>query len=367
MSLSIVNDFATACRAAKSESSSGDGPHKTANIAMKREFLQEELRVNVKKKRYGPTLQKRASIITRFWDESMEASIEKGRAVFFKDPNGIDMTYPHGSKVAKLSQLRIIDNHGLDDSFNVIVGCKKKQKNTSIFIALKVSQRQKIIQPERMKIYDLALQGMLENKPNVIRGTLRNGVSPHYVCHGFRKNPLDREIGEYTYNAGVSEWKKLEINQEINNLVGEVERKAIDEINAANLSVCVGYADFFRVQEKFDLPSLNVGGIATQVALSIGYCSKVHTDKDFFITTLAVYDDLAGLEEILQYFCFPTYGIAIPMRSGDIIVFNPLVHHCATNPSRETAKIYSCYVSNKTCNTAASSKTTNCKTSGDSE
>jgi hypothetical protein len=88
-----------------------------------------------------------------------------------------------------------------------------------------------------------------------------------------------------------------------------------------------------------------------KVALLIGYCSRVHTYKDMFLTTLSVYDENAPLEEFLYYFCLPTYRVAIPMRSGDIIVFNSLVPHCATNPSRDTALIYSCYVSNKTCNT----------------
>jgi hypothetical protein len=60
---------------------------------------------------------------------------------------------------------------------------------------------------------------------------------------------------------------------------------------------------------------------------------------------------MAGKDDILYHFCFPTFGIAIPMKSGDIIMFNPLVPHCATNPRTATAMIYSAYVSNKTCNT----------------
>ena len=122
-------------------------------------------------------------------------------------------------------------------------------------------------------------------------------------------------------------------------------------MSAAGLRNCAGHVDFFKVQEKYGIPSVHNGGIATQVSLAIAYCSRVHTDNDFFLATLSVYDKNAGPEEILYYFCFTTYEIAVPMRSGDIIVFNPLVPHCATNPSRETALIYSCYVSNKTCNT----------------
>jgi hypothetical protein len=59
-------------------------------------------------------------------------------------------------------------------------------------------------------MYDIAMQGMLNNKPSVIRGSLRNGMTPQYaVCHGFRKNPLDRDIGEYAFNDGVSEWENI--------------------------------------------------------------------------------------------------------------------------------------------------------------
>jgi hypothetical protein len=164
---------------------------------------------------------------------------------------------------------------------------------------------------------------------------------------------LDRDIGEYAFNAGVSDTDKELIKKGINQLVGAIEKRAVAEMNAASMRVCAGYADFFKVQEKYGIPSVYDGGIATQVALSMGYCSRVHTDKDYFLTTSSVYDVEAGPDEVLYYFCFPTYNIAVPMRSGDVIVFNPLVLHCATNPSRASALIYSCYVSNKTCITVA--------------
>ena len=160
---------------------------------------------------------------------------------------------------------------------------------------------------------------------------------------------MDKNIGKYAYKPKVKKATKLKIQDGIANLVREIEKR---EMNTANLRVCVGYTDFRVKKEEFGIPPIYKGGIATQFALSIGYCSGAHDDNDFFIAHLAVYDDIAEPGEILYYFCFPTYRIAVPMRSGDIIVFNPKVPHCATNPSRETAMIYSCYVSNKTVNTA---------------
>jgi hypothetical protein len=210
-----------------------------------------------------------------------------------------------------------------------------------------------------MKIYDASLKGMLMSKPNVIRGSLRNGLEEQYICHGYRKNPLDCDIGEYTFNAGVSETVQYSIKRGISQLVGEMEEKVMAEIKTANFEACAGYDDFFRMQDVFEWPSVYEWGIATQFALSKGYCSRVHTDADYFLTTLMVYYNVeAEPDEVLYYFCFPTYNLAIPMKLGDIIVFNPLVPHCATNPSRKTTKIYSCYVSKKTCNTVVAKNET---------
>jgi hypothetical protein len=219
------------------------------------------------------------------------------------------------------------------------------------FVAMKVSKNQKKIEPQLMKIYDASLKGMLMTKPNVIRGSLRDGVMQQYVCQGTRKNPLDSGFGEYAFNAGVSEDVQSSIKRGICRLVGEMEEKAMAEMSAANFNNCAGYDEFFKMQDIFDWPSVYEWGIATQFAMSKRYCSRVHTDADYFQTTLMVYDAKAPPDEVLYYFCFPTYKFAIPMKSGDIIVFNPLVPHCASNPSRVTALIYSCYVSKKTCNT----------------
>ena len=331
-----------------------EGRHNNANNKMRDEISTDATRLQFKRTRDDSTTVERPIMITQSWDKRMHSSVQKKRPLYYIDPNGIPMTYPHGAKLAMLRDLKIISNPDDDNSFNVMMGCTKTNPKELTFIALKVSESKKVIKAEKMAIYNTALKGMLQNKPSVIRGSLRNGVTTtpqEYVCLGYRKNPLDREIGEYAWNAGVSETTKLEITDGINNLVGEIEKRGIEQMNAANLRICAGYTDFFRLQELFGYPSICKGGISTQFALSIGYSSGAHDDNDFFVTTLAVYDENAKPDEVLYYFCFPTYGIAVPMRSGDIIVFNPLVPHCATNPSRETAMIYSCYVSNKTCNT----------------
>jgi hypothetical protein len=96
----------------------------------------------------------------------------------------------------------------------------------------------------------IAMQGMLNNKPSVIRGSLQNGMTPQYVFHGFRKNPLERDIGEYAFNDGVSEWEKHQMKEGLNNLVGDIEKRGLDEMKEANLQICAGYADFSKFRKS---------------------------------------------------------------------------------------------------------------------
>jgi hypothetical protein len=346
MPKNIVNGFA-AGRADESKK----GRHSCAANKIVKWYRKRSKKLVVPRNPLGRKKQKQASVIMTHWDERMQVSVDKKRALYYRNPLGIDMTYPHGAKVAKLDSLKIVSNHSLDENFNVIVGCKNTNKQELTFIALKVSESQKKIEPELMKIYDASLKGMLMTKPNVIRGALRNGLEEQYVCHGYRKNPLDRDIGEYSFNHGVSDDVKESLKEGVNLLVGEMEKRAMVEMNAANFNESAMFDDYIKMQYVYGWPSVHEWGIGTQFALSKRYASQVHTDADYYNTTLMVYDAEAEPDEVLHYFCFPTYGFAIPMRSGDIIVFNPLVPHCATNPSRDTAMIYSCYVSKKTCNT----------------
>jgi hypothetical protein len=154
----------------------------------------------------------------------------------------------------------------------------------------------------------------------------------------------------------VDETEKQYTNEGINELVRAIETRAMGEMNAANLSNSTGCISFVKTKIKFGLPSISEGGYATQLALAQACSSQLHTDGDLYYTFLPCYDKEAEKDEVLYCFCFPTYGFADPMKSGDIM-FNLLVPHCATTPRRQTALIYSAYVSNKTCYTVVANNT----------
>ena len=73
------------------------------------------------------------------------------------------------------------------------------------------------------------------------------------------------------------------------------------------------------------------GGIAfgTNVFL------RCHTDADFTFSIIQVF--LKGKlkylphDDIVVYFCFPTLGVAVPLRPGDYLLFNARIPHCISS------------------------------------
>ena len=60
---------------------------------------------------------------------------------------------------------------------------------------------------------------------------------------------------------------------------------------------------------------------------------NVHVDSDFNFSLAAVYartlPEVDG--PIVCYFCFPTLGIAVALRNGDMLLFNSKVPHCVSS------------------------------------
>lgn len=354
MVATVINSFVGDATKAKGRRKKG-GPHVVARSLIKAVFAEKtEPKVLKKKKHYL----KPPNIIQYEMDCAIQSKCDNKEVIYYRDDKGIDMTYPGGSEIRCLSDLEIVTENKDTTNFNVILGHSKENPDAKTFVVLKVSEQQTAVQYQpMMNNHRVFLKKLLDTMPNVNRGEVRCGVTRRYVCFGLRKNPLDRQLGEYAFKQGVSDADKETIKKGIRDLVKVVEKCSMIELRRAGL-VGDGHAGFVNVQSRFRMPSINPGGVATQLALAQGYCSPVHVDDDVFYSSLSCYDsenqkktDKGKKRKTVYHFCFPTYGLAIPMKSGDIILFNPLVPHCTTNPRVETALIYSLYVSSKTCNT----------------
>jgi ectoine hydroxylase-related dioxygenase (phytanoyl-CoA dioxygenase family) len=90
--------------------------------------------------------------------------------------------------------------------------------------------------------------------------------------------------------------------------------------------------------------------------------APAHTDEDAFLSALMVsYVSEKNLDnkntnyeydmKVANYFCFPESGIAVALRPGDVLFFNPLHYHCASQrlETYATEKIFltALYLKNK--------------------
>ncbi len=108
-----------------------------------------------------------------------------------------------------------------------------------------------------------------------------------------------------------------------------------------------------------DVPTLSSTeeGISTQFSVGRNYWSGAHQDKDYFFTFLSCLSaKQENHKEVIYYFCYPEHNLAVPLTSGDLIIFNPLKMHCCSNSRFDDAYIFSAYVCEKTVTTAGIKK-----------
>lgn len=96
------------------------------------------------------------------------------------------------------------------------------------------------------------------------------------------------------------------------------------------------------------VPWLTFGdsSICASIAHSKDYYSASHTDPDFFMSFFKTYVE-DGKEISLEckehiHFCFPTVGYAVALRDGDVLLFNPLYHHCCSHKEKGTPTVHVC-------------------------
>ena len=97
--------------------------------------------------------------------------------------------------------------------------------------------------------------------------------------------------------------------------------------------------------------------LATAMAVGENYWSYSHTDTDFYFSALSVLSQLwKDNGKVIYFFVFPAYKIMIPMRSGDVLLFNPTITHSCSNPRLPDSYIFSSYVSTQTVLTAEATR-----------
>lgn len=192
------------------------------------------------------------------------------------------------------------------------------------------------------------IESAMKKKPDVSRGKKRCGHNDGYKIFGIRKDPLGNGIGSYCWKQGVGVEEKNHLNACAAAMVKQLEasthgvEKQLSESNTMK---------FIRQRNK--QKGMDKDICATALSIGCNYWSQSHVDNDFYFTRLTVLapEDKPHTKyskEILYFFVFPTYEICVPLRSGDVLLFNPLVLHSCSNPRFKDSYIMSAYVSAKT-------------------
>ena len=128
MPKTVVTSYASK-EGEKNDPEGNEGKHKNANNKMRDVLSTDATRLQLKRTRYDNTKKETPIMITRLWDERMQASVDKERPLYYMHHKGITVTYPDGSKLANLSELDIIrEQDDYSNRFSVVMGCKKKRR-----------------------------------------------------------------------------------------------------------------------------------------------------------------------------------------------------------------------------------------------
>ncbi len=71
------------------------------------------------------------------------------------------------------------------------------------------------------------------------------------------------------------------------------------------------------------------------IAFGINIFLRCHSDDDFTVSVTQVFlkgcDQYRVGDKVVAFFCFPTLGVAIPMRPGDFVIFDATIPHCISS------------------------------------
>ena len=71
---------------------------------------------------------------------------------------------------------------------------------------------------------------------------------------------------------------------------------------------------------------------------------RAHTDNDFTMSIVQAHIDTQEYKDndpVICYFAFPRLGMAVALRPGDFLLFNPQEHHCISSRCQNENEIYS--------------------------
>jgi hypothetical protein len=207
------------------------------------------------------------------------------------------------------------------------------QPGVNSVIRLPRNQSLRILPQSGMsKIYDALVSCELLSRTPLLRGDARRifgdgvlGGRPMYSSVGVQVSRFGGVLERSPQYASLSEehWRTIikMTRRAENALESFADTSVLRQLNAAKALV--------------DFDTLSNNNISSKYFGAIAFGRNVflrcHTDEDFTFSVTQVFlkgsDCYAATDRVVAFFCFPTLGIAVPMRPGDFILFNSTLPH----------------------------------------
>jgi hypothetical protein len=182
------------------------------------------------------------------------------------------------------------------------------------------------------------------SKKTLVRGATRHIFSSsNYVRLGAvpRRNATGNGISREQSMMSEQEWNEICVTT---SRYEKLYRSFISTEDVQRISSARSVIAF----PSFSPPPSQNGFRQEGTFASLAFCknahANVHVDSDMCQGMIVVHEPGAHYvyrQHILAYFCFPCHGVAVPLRPGDTIIFNPCEPHCLSSPVDGTKEYYS--------------------------
>ena len=207
----------------------------------------------------------------------------------------------------------------------------------------------KMQDPIRRQVFIHSLDAASSVQPQTLRRGKKKTVfsQDKYVCMGNSVLKSKPGVNQHTPHAKKMETYQWDAIVDQLSLMEKACASIVPTGELQKMNHCrssIGHLTMSTVTGDQSLKNTTSVGFGHNVYL------ECHRDDDFtYSITTVITDDPEELnDEILAYFCFPRLGIAVPLRAGDILLFNATEPHAMSSRTSLEKNVYAVSTYTKT-------------------
>jgi hypothetical protein len=207
-------------------------------------------------------------------------------------------------RLPRQMSLDIIGECGLTKIHNSLVACENLRR-----VALSRSDRKRVFTDYGKPVTHACVGPQPSRNSNVVRS------QPPFMDH----------LPEHHWRSLVWVMKRAEL----------CFRQIADHSVLSNVHHAKKLVPFKTFSSRLHLSSNYNADFFGGIAFGTNVFLRCHTDADFTMSISQVFlkgrSEYLPNDDVVAYFCFPTIGIAVPLRPGDYFMFNALIPHCISS------------------------------------